>query len=74
MRAVRALIRGGATATRDWVCEAMRGGHLAVAELLREAGVEHDAFTLAALGDAAGLGRWLRRAPDTRTRCSCRIL
>jgi ankyrin repeat protein len=42
----------------------MRDGHLALAEMLLEAGVERNIFTLAAMGDLAGLTLRLGRAPS----------
>jgi hypothetical protein len=60
---VRALLRAGLNPDWCWVCETMREGHLALAEMLLEAGVEQNIFTMAAMGDTAGLARWLRRRP-----------
>jgi ankyrin repeat protein len=49
----------------------MRGGHLALAEMLLESGVEQNVFTLAAMGDVAGLARRLDRVPaDARLAAS----
>jgi ankyrin repeat protein len=41
----------------------MRGGHLTLAEMLLESGVERNVFTMAAVGDVAGLARRVRRVP-----------
>jgi ankyrin repeat protein len=41
----------------------MRDGHLALAEMLLKAGVEPNIFTMAAMGDVAGLARRLGRVP-----------
>src|SRR4051812_42429507 len=60
---VRSLVRTGAAPTWIWVCETMWGGHLALAEILLEAGVERNIFTMAAMGDLAGLTRRLGREP-----------
>jgi ankyrin repeat protein len=46
-----------------WVCETMRGGHTALAEVLLESGVERNVFTMAAMGDVARLKRRLARVP-----------
>lgn len=46
-----------------WVCETMRGGHLALAELLVESDVERNVFTMAAMGDVARLKRRVSRVP-----------
>lgn len=45
------------------VCEAMRGGHLALAEVLLESGVERNVFTMAALSDVARLKQRIGRVP-----------
>jgi hypothetical protein len=60
---VRKLVRGGAKPHWSWVCETMRGGHLTFAEMLLESGVERNVFTMAAVGDVAGLARRVRRVP-----------
>jgi hypothetical protein len=60
---VRQLLRGGLKPHWSWVCETMRGGHLALAEMLLETGVKRNVFTMAAMGDAAGLARRLGRVP-----------
>ena len=65
---MRELLRAGVKPHWWWACEAMRGGHLALAEVLLESGVERNVFTMAAIGDAAGLERRLGRVPtDART-------
>jgi ankyrin repeat protein len=77
--AVRKLVRRGAKPRWDWICETMRGGHLKLAEVLLKSGAvilpagcavilpagcaERNVFTLAAMGDVAGLKRRLRRTP-----------
>ena len=61
IKMVRKLLRAGLKPHWCWVCETMRGGHLALAEMLLESGVERSVFTMAAMGDAAGLARRLRR-------------
>jgi ankyrin repeat protein len=54
-----------------WICEAMRGGHFALAEMLLESGVERNVFTMAAMGDLAGLTRRLSRvSADARLAAS----
>jgi ankyrin repeat protein len=58
---VRKLLRAGLKPHWCWVCETMRGGHLALAEMLLESGVDRNVFTMAAMGDAAGLERRLGR-------------
>jgi hypothetical protein len=67
-KAVRSLLRGGVKPRWDWVCETMRGGHLVLAEELLKSGVERNVFTLAAMGDVAGLRRRLGRAPADAAR------
>ncbi len=56
-------MRSGELPQWDWICETMREGHLAMAEMLVESGVERNIFTMAAMGDLAGLRRRLRRKP-----------
>jgi hypothetical protein len=63
IQAVRKLMRGGAKPHWSWVCETMRAGHLALAEVLLESGVERNVFTMAAVGDVARLTRRVRRVP-----------
>ena len=63
VKAVRKLIRAGAQPNADWVCETMRGGHRALAEVLLASGAARNVFTMAAMGDSAGLTRRLRRVP-----------
>ena len=53
--AVRNLVSAGATPHWSWVCEAMRGGHLVLAEILLESGVDSNLFTMAAVGDLPGV-------------------
>jgi hypothetical protein len=61
IKMVRQLLRAGLQPRWCWVCETMRGGHLALAEMLLESGVERNVFTMAAMGDVAGLARRLSR-------------
>jgi len=63
VKAVRARLRAGAKPHWAWVCETMREGHVALAETLLASGAERNLFTMAALGDVAGLKRRLRRTP-----------
>ena len=60
---VQKLICGGLTPHWSWVCETMRESHLDLATPLLQSGVERNVFTLAAVADAKGLARRLRRAP-----------
>jgi ankyrin repeat protein len=62
-KTVRKWLRAGISPRGDWICETMRGGHLALAEALLESGVERSIFTMAAMGDVKGLTRRLRRVP-----------
>lgn len=64
IEAVRRLVRSGVQPRWDWICETMRGGHLAMAEALLETGVEPNLFTMAAMGDVAGLTHKLGRTPE----------
>lgn len=61
IKKVRGLLRAGMKPHWAWVCETMRGGHFALAEMLLESGVEQNVFTLAAIGDTEGLDRRLSR-------------
>lgn len=61
IQATRRLLRAGMTPHWGWICEAMREGHLPLAELLRESGVERNIFTMAAIADTKGLSRRLGR-------------
>lgn len=63
IKVVQKVLRGGAKPRWDWVCETMRGGHLALAEVLLKSGAERNVFTMAATGDVAGLTRRLCRTP-----------
>jgi hypothetical protein len=64
IKGVRTLLRAGLKPHWCSVCETMRGGHLALAEMLMESGLERNVFTMAAMGDAAGLARRLSRVPS----------
>src|SRR5262249_4675813 len=46
MKMVQKLLDAGATPHWDWICETMREGHLAFAELLLEFGVKRNVFTM----------------------------
>lgn len=61
---VRKLLAAGTTPRWDWICETMREGHLALAERLLESGVKRNVFTMAAMADAKGLERRLRRVGE----------
>src|SRR4029079_19235653 len=63
IQAVQELIHGGAKPHWSWVCETMRGGHLALAAVLLESDVERNVFTMAAVGDFARLTRRVCRVP-----------
>jgi hypothetical protein len=60
---VRDMMLAGLKPHWCWVCEALRGGHVALAEMLLESGVERNVFTMAAMSEAAGLARRLGRVP-----------
>ena len=64
VKLIRKLVSGGITPRWDWICETMREGHLALAEMLLEFGVKRNVFTLAAMGDVKGLERRLRRVGE----------
>lgn len=68
---VRKLVGAGLIPHWSWVCEAMRGGHLALAEALLACGVERNVFSMAAMGEVARLKRRLGRVPtDARLAAS----
>lgn len=70
-RAIQTLVDAGTTPRWDWICETMREGHLAIAEMLLKFGVERNVFTMAAMGDSKRLAGRLRRVPaDARLRAS----
>jgi ankyrin repeat protein len=58
---VQKLLDAGMAPHWDWICETMREGHIALAEMLLQSGVERNIFTMAAMGDAKGLTSKLRR-------------
>jgi ankyrin repeat protein len=58
---VQRLLDAGATPHWDWICETMREGHIAVADMLLQSGVERNIFTMAAMGDLKGMTSRLRR-------------
>src|SRR5262249_34732049 len=60
---VRRFIAAGMTRHWSWVCETMRGGHLALAEVLLKSGVRRNVFTMAAMAEVPRLKRRLGRAP-----------
>lgn len=69
IKGARKFLRAGITLHWGWVCETMREGHLSLASVLLESGVERNVFTLAAVADTQGLARRLRRVPgDARLR------
>lgn len=57
----RQLIHAGLTPDRGWICEAMRQGHLALAEEFLDLGVQRDIFTMAAVADVNRMSRSLSR-------------
>jgi ankyrin repeat protein len=59
---VQKLLNAGTTPHWDWICETMREGHIALAEMLLQSGVERNIFTMAAMGDEKGITTRLRRA------------
>lgn len=61
---VRSLLCMGMAPSWSWICETMRNGHLALAEMLRTTGVAPNVFTMAAMGDLQGLTRRLGRVPS----------
>jgi hypothetical protein len=61
IKTIRKLLSTGITPHWGWVCETMREGQLALAEVLLESGVERNIFTMAAIGDMKGLKRRLGR-------------
>lgn len=70
-RAIQRLVDAGTTPRWDWICETMREGHLAIAEMLLKFGVERNVFTMAAMGDSKRLASRLRRVPaDARLAAS----
>jgi hypothetical protein len=58
---VQKLLDAGTTPHWDWICETMREGHVALAEMLLQSGVERNIFTMAAMGDVKGMTSRLRR-------------
>jgi ankyrin repeat protein len=62
LKTVRRLLDLGTTAHWGWICETMREGHIALAEMLLQSGVERNIFTMAAMGDVKGLTSRLKRA------------
>lgn len=61
---VQLLLQAGARPDWPLLCEALRGGHQAIAAALAAAGIRPNLFTLAARADLAGVRRRLRRAPE----------
>jgi hypothetical protein len=55
------LLGAGMTPSWSWICETMREGHLALAEVLLDSGVERNVFTIAAMGELRELTRKLGR-------------
>jgi hypothetical protein len=71
IKIVRRLLGTGMKPHWSWVCETMRGGHLALAEVLLECGVDRNVFTMAAMADVARLKRRVGRVPtDARLAAS----
>jgi hypothetical protein len=64
---VRRLMNAGMTPHWNWVCETMRGGHLALAEVLLKSGVRRNVFTIAAMAELARLKRRLGRVTSDAT-------
>jgi hypothetical protein len=58
---IQGLLDAGASPHWDWICETMREGHIALAEMLLQSGVERNIFTMAAMGDVEGITGRLRR-------------
>jgi hypothetical protein len=61
MKLVQKLVDAGATPHWDWICETMREGHIALAEMLLQSGVERNILTMAAMGDVKRVTSRLRR-------------
>lgn len=61
---LRRLLCNGIDPDWSWICETMRSGHLVLAELLLQFGVEKNIFTMAAMGDMTGLKRRLAQHPE----------
>jgi ankyrin repeat protein len=71
IKIVRKMLGAGLKPHWYWVCETMRGGHLALAEVLLESGVERNVFTMAATGDVTRLKRRVAQLPtDARLTAS----
>jgi ankyrin repeat protein len=71
MKLVRRLMASGVKPHWSWVCETMRGGHLGLAGVLVESGVQQNVFTMAAMADVVRLKRRLGRVPaDARLTAS----
>jgi hypothetical protein len=67
---MRQLVRAGLKPHWSWVCETMRGGHIALATVLVEDGVERNVFTMSAMGEVAELTRRLSRVPADARRAA----
>jgi hypothetical protein len=61
VKVIQVLLNAGTTPQWDWICETMREGHLALAEMLLQSGVERNIFTMAAIGDLKRLTSRLKR-------------
>jgi ankyrin repeat protein len=61
VKTVQKLLDAGTTPRLDWICETMREGHLALAEMLLQSGVKRNIFTMAAMGDGKRMTSRLRR-------------
>jgi ankyrin repeat protein len=62
VKMVQKLLDAGATRHWAWICETMREGHIDLAEMLLQSGVERNIFTMAAMGDVQGMTSGLKRA------------
>jgi ankyrin repeat protein len=61
MKMIQKLLDAGSTPQWDWICETMREGHLELAEMVLQRGVERNIFTMAAMGDVTRLTNRLRK-------------
>jgi len=61
IKVMKKLLDAGMTPQWNWICETMREGHIALAELLLQSGVERNIFTMSAMGDVKGLTTRLKR-------------
>jgi hypothetical protein len=68
---MRDLLKADMTPQWDWICETMREGHLTLADMLLESGVERNIFTMAATGDLKGVTSRLQRVPADARLTAC---